>query len=805
MKLTVNWIKQFVQCPLSPAEIAERLTMLGLEVDAVEELFPYLDKVVAARILEVKPHPDADRLVLCTADYGAEPAQIVCGAPNAEAGMLSPLALPGAELPGGMTIRKSKIRGQQSAGMFCSARDLGLGDDHSGIMVLDDSFSPGVTLRQALGLDDTMIEIDLTPNRPDCTSVYGVAREIAGNTGCSLTPPDIGELPALNGNGLPFSVEVEEPAACPRYAARLLTGVRIAPSPAWLANRLRAVGLRPINNVVDITNFVMLEMGQPLHAFDFDRLAGGRIVVRFPRPGETITTLDGVSRTLEADMLMICDGEKPVAVAGVMGGENSEVQDDTATILLESACFDAISVRRTSRRLNLNTDASYRFERGIDPQLPPRAMARAIDMMVKIAGATVVDNGFDCLGQLPEPQSIILRRKRVADLLGTSITVERIASLLNSIEIPVEKIDDQTVLVMPPSFRVDLEREVDLIEEIARLIGYNDLPSVLPQVPMAFPEEDAQRLLCKSAVRIMAAQGFFEAINYSFVSEAHSDMLGLEEEDRRRHVVRLLNPIAENQAIMRTMLLPGLIENLGRNINYQQMDVRLFEIGKVFHPEGEELPNERLQLCGVISGARYPGAARLHFGIDQVDFYDIKGAVEQLMAELRLPEISFTEEFCPPYAEAGEALRLESKGGETIGSLGRLTGKVMQNFGIRQDTYYFEIYLDGFAGARIPEPKFIPLPKFMAMQWDIAVIIENHVQGGELLGHIMDLQEPLVETAEIFDVYSGKPIEKGFKSVGIAIRYRSPEQTLDDETVGIVHQRIINSVLSTFKGRLREE
>ncbi len=369
--------------------------------------FPHLDRVVVARITEVRPHPDADRLVLCTAQTGKESLSIVCGAPNAKEGMLTALALPGAELPGGLIIKKSKIRGQQSAGMFCSEKDLGLSDDHGGIVELGNDFTLGATIRQALGLEDTMIEIDLTPNRPDCTSVYGVAREIAGVSCCPLVPHALGVLPALTGQGLPFEVEVEQPGACPRYAARLLTNVTIAPSPAWLASRLRAVGLRPINNVVDITNYVMLEMGQPLHAFDFDLLAGRKIVVRYPRPGETITTLDGTKRDLETDMLLICDGEKPVAVAGVMGGENSEVRPTTKNILLESACFDPVSIRRTSRRLNLSTDASYRFERGVDPQLAPKAMALAVRMMEEIAGATVVEGGFDCLAELKANPAII--------------------------------------------------------------------------------------------------------------------------------------------------------------------------------------------------------------------------------------------------------------------------------------------------------------------------------------------------------------------------------------------------------------
>ncbi|MEJ2689596.1 MAG: phenylalanine--tRNA ligase subunit beta [Deltaproteobacteria bacterium] len=805
MKLTVNWLKQFAKCDLTPSVIADRLTMLGLEVDAVEELFPHLDQVVAARITEVRPHPDADRLVVCVAQTGNESVDIVCGAPNAREGMLTALALPGVELPGGLTIKKSKIRGQQSNGMFCSEKDLGLSEDHSGIIELGENFTLGAPLRQALGLDDTMIEIDLTPNRPDCTSVYGVAREIAGVSGCALVPPALGQLPKMTGQGLPFEVEVKEPEACPRYAARLLKNVTIAPSPPWLASRLRAVGLRPINNVVDITNYVMLEMGQPLHAFDFDLLAGSKIIVRFPRPGETMTTLDGAERDLEADMLMICDGEKPVAVAGVMGGGNSEVRPTTRNILLESACFDPKSIRRTSRRLTLNTDASYRFERGVDPQLAPWAMARAVRMMEEITGASAVDGGYDCLGQLKENPAIILRRQRTVDLLGAPYTCDQLAALLTSIEIGVEKIDEETLRVVPPSFRVDLEREIDLIEEVARLTGYNDLPSVLPQVPMAFPEVDKERQLHKAAAHAMIGQGFYEAINYSFVNEDYFDQLQLTADDPHRQVVRLLNPIAENQAIMRTMLLPGLLENVCHNINRQQTAVRLFEIGKVFQPAGEAQPREAFSLCAVLSGARYPGAAELHFGTAQVDFYDVKGAVEQLLDQLRLDSVQFTEAGIMPYAEQEEALGLMTADGQLVGMLGRIGTKVLKNFGIRQDVFFFEITLESFASHQAALPGFTPLPRFMAMKWDMAIITADEVRGKDIVDHIMAMAEPLVEAVEIFDVYSGKPIEPGLKSIGIAVQYRSADQTLDDQTVGVVHQRIIQSVLTKFKGRLREE
>lgn len=804
MKFTANWLKQFVDTDLSARVIADRLSMLGLEVDSVEELFPHLENVVLARITDVKRHPDSDRLVVCRAEAGGEPVTVVCGAPNARPGLVSALALPGAVMPDGTKIKKSKIRGQLSEGMFCSGRDLGLGDDHGGILELSADMPVGQSLRQAMGLDDTVIEIDLTPNRPDCTSVIGVAREVAGFAGTSLSVPDAGVLPVLDGTRQPFDVVVEAPIDCPRYAARLLRGVTIAPSPEWLKNRLLAIGQRPINNVVDITNYVMLEYGQPLHAFDFDTLVGGRIVVRHARDGEVITTLDGQQRTLESDMLMICDAERPVAVAGVMGGENSEVSDETSTVLLESAYFNPISVRRTSRRLGLSTDASYRFERGIDPHLAPLALERAVSLIVDICGATVHPGGFDCCAALPAAQPITLRVQRAVDLLGIELTAPRIAELLNSIEIPTRIIDAATLEVQPPSFRVDIEREVDLIEEIARLSGYNEIPSTLPLVPLAYPQQAPERLLRKKLVDIMCGLGFHEAINYSFGSVEHYDKLLIPADHEARKVVQLLNPIADNQAVMRTMILPGLLENVCRNLNHQVSDLRLFEIGKVFHAGDQPQPRERQILTAVLSGRHHPNSALLHYGTSTVDMADLRGVIEQLADHLMLAQISCVESSVSQlYVDPGCALEIKA-GETTLGICGRLDNKILKGFGIKQEVYFIELDLDVLVSLPQARRTFTMLPKFPAVRWDLAIVVPESVGSGHLLDHIRAMPLALVELVEIFDIYRGEPIAKGHKSIGITVQYRSAERTLDDITVGKVHQKIIDSVLSHFNGQLRE-
>ncbi len=809
MKFTLNWLKEYIDLDMPVEALADKLTMLGLEVDNVAELYQELEPLKVARITDVRPHPDADRLSLCDVTLGEETFQVVCGAPNAKPDMLTAIALPGITLPGGVQVKKAAIRGQESSGMLCSERDLGISEDHSGIMELPDSARAGQLLIEALSLRDTLIEVDLTPNRPDCTSVIGIAREVAGFTDQKMDLPVKNDLPELTGEGVPFSVEVLDPEDCPRYAARLLKNVTIGPSPWWLKKRLLSIGLRPINNVVDITNLVMLEYGQPLHAFDFDRLAGGKIIVRRARAGEDIVTLDGEKRELDQEMLLICDADKPVAVAGVMGGENSEVIDSTKDILLESACFNPLSVRRTARHLNLGTEASYRFERGVDPELAPRAMERAVQLLVELAGAEAVDNGYDCVEGITGRETITLRVSRTNDLLGMELDSKEIARCLESIELQVDQENDNTLLVTPPSFRVDLDREVDLIEEVARLQGYNEIPTAMPMVPMSFPEQQPGLEIRKKLSAMLVSQGFFEAVNYSFVDENYFDQLNLEENDPVRRAVALLNPLSEDQGIMRTLMLPSLLQNISRNTSRQNNDIKMFEIGKVFHPvESEPLPDENMRVAGVISGRRYPGASLLHFGNPAVDIYDCKGPVEAILQEVRIAkavnlEVSNESNAAPIYIQPDSYIVYRA-GDKLLGYMGKIDTDVLKSFGIKQDVFFFDLDLDLITELK-PEPKsFKQLPKFPSVKWDIALIVPDSVASGDLLTAIDDAGEALVESAEIFDVYRGDAIEAGNKSVAISLIYRSVEQTLDDKTVDKVHQRLIKMLEERFQGKLRE-
>jgi phenylalanyl-tRNA synthetase beta chain len=804
MKFTLNWLREYLPTDLDAATIAARLSMLGLEVDAVQPLCPDLSGVVVARVESVQRHPNADKLTLCDVSVGDAVKRVVCGAPNVRAGLITAMALPGAVLPGGFTIKPTRIRGEASEGMLCSAKELGMGDDHGGIMEITAAVAPGQPIVAALGLDDTLIEVDLTPNRPDCASVIGIAREVAAFAGGTLKKP-VEKFPQLTGQGLPFSVQVEAVADCPRYAARMVRNVKIGPSPDWLRQRLLAVGLRPINNVVDITNFVMLEYGQPLHAFDFDKLAGGRIVVRKARPGETIETLDGTSRTLDPEMLLICDAERAVAVAGVMGGANSEVGNKTTTILLESACFNPVTTRRTAGRLNMNTDASYRFERGVDPQGAPVAMERAVRLMAELAGGEIVPDGIDFCDGVKPPLTITLRVGRTCDLLGMPLDAATIAKTLQSIEIGCTARDSETIMVQVPSFRVDLEREIDLVEEVARLVGYNEIPTTLPLVPMRFPERDALRSQRQELAAVMVALGFNEAVNYSFVAPQHADLLGLPPEDARRRTISLLNPLAEDQSVMRTTSLPGLLENARRNIYHQQTDVRLFELGKVFYRrEAHGQPDEEERLAAVLTGRRHPGAPLLREGETKVDFFDVKGVVEELAVRLRLPQLQMVAVTAvPPYADPDLAMAIMANG-QVIGELGRCAAAVQKGFGIKQELFYLDLSCRALLALQAAPRAFAPLPKFPAVRWDVAIVVPEQVAAGEMVAAITASGADYLEQVELFDVFQGKNIGPGLKSVALAMTYRAADRTLDDETVGKVHQKIIELLLSRFNGQLRE-
>ena len=640
MKVSLNWLKQYVPVDIPATELAEKLTMAGMEVESVTERFQYLDAVVVGKIIDIAPHPNADKLRLCQVSIGEQIISVVCGAPNAAAGMKVPCALPGAVLPGGLAVKKSTIRGETSAGMLCSETELELGLDTSGLMILSDDLDEGVCLNTALNLSDTVLEIDLTPNRPDCLSFIGIAREVATMVNHPISLPEINLPPASGQISDHTSVTINNADLCPRYSARLITDLIVGPSPFWLQDRLLSIGLKPINNIVDITNFVMMEQGQPLHAFDFDRLAENRIVVRTAQDKEAFTTLDGKERLLSDEILMICDGEKPVAVGGVMGGMNSEIENTTTRVLLESAYFNPISIRKTAKKLTLNTDATHRFERGVNPDGTVTALNRAAQLIAEIGNGHLVDGIID---EHPLPSSanaISLSVVRTNKHLGTDLNQTQISDFLQSVEFNVEIKDEDTLSVLAPSFRVDVSRPEDLMEEVARLWGYNNIKTTFPKISGVtnLPNQSSQ---IKDQIKnVMIGYGFSESITYSFIGKDACDRLNLDEKDERRKMLNILNPISEEQSIMRTSLVPGLLEAMHRNLSHQIKNLKFFELGKIFISNGQaQQPTETEMLAGLWTGVS--ADITWHTKPVSCDFYDLKGVLEDFFHFFKMDQIIF--------------------------------------------------------------------------------------------------------------------------------------------------------------------
>jgi len=802
MKVSLSWLKTFVSIDISPQELSAALTMAGLEVEAVLDRYAYLETVKVARVVRVKDHPNADKLKLCEVDTGDHIYNVVCGAPNVSQDMLSPLALPGTRFPNDMLIEKGVIRGVTSEGMLCSQAELELGDDAAGIMTLDPALTVGQSLSRALNLTDPIFEIDLTPNRPDCLSVIGIAREVAVILKDEFTLP--GKVRPKPGDAIHqrTSVTVNAPALCPRYAARLIKNIKVAPSPFWLQERIRSVGLRPINNIVDITNFVLMEYGQPLHAFDFDRLAENRIVVRTAHEGETFTTLDEKERRLTKDMLLICDGQKPVAIGGVMGGLNSEIEPDTTNVLLESAYFNPASIRKTSKKLGLNTDASHRFERGIDPQITLVAMERAARLIAELGQGQLVDGFIDVKGDLPKPPVISLSTRETNRLLGTDHSKNEIRNFLSAIAFTLEEAEDDRLAVTPPSFRVDVTRPEDLMEEVARLSGYNNIPTTYPLIP-AEKREPSTIIDHRHRLKtIMTGFGFDEAINYSFMDTADCDRLLLDERDYRRKLVTILNPLTEDQSVMRSMIVPGLLTSARRNIAQQTKTWRLFEIGKVFIAKGQsELPDEIEMLAGIWTGSRT--ATNWNLADTPCDFYDIKGVVEGLCNVLKIENITFTrmrnDDY--PFAKPGAGAQC-MQADIPLGLITELHPTVLKNYDLKQTVFYFELDLNRLYGMIPASHQAKAISVYPAISRDVTVIIDRDIESVRLLDFIRDLNEDLVEELNLFDIFADDPIPAGKKSVSFRIVYRSHEGTLEDSQINDLHKRLSQKVIDQFNAAL---
>lgn len=803
MRVSLSWLKNYI--PLdkeSYSNIADELTMVGLEVDSITDRYDYLDSVVVGRILNIKPHPNAEKLKVCNVDIGNRVIQVVCGAPNIYENLVAPVALPGTCFPEGSVLEKGKIRNELSEGMLCSKAELGLGTDRSGVMILDQKQLPGNKLAKTLELSDMVFEIDLTPNRPDCLSIIGIAREIAALQQTTIKYPEI-SISDSNDKISDFtSITIKAPNLCPRYAARLVFDINIAPSPFWLQDRLMSVGLRPINNIVDITNFVLMETGQPLHAFDFDLLSDHRIVVRQAKKGETFITLDKKKYLLTPDMLMICDGEKSVALAGIMGGRNSEVTESTTRVLIESAYFTPVGIRKTSKKLGISSESSHRFERGVDPEGIITALNRAAQLMSELGGGNLIEGIIDNYSKINDTEPITLNVGDTNRLLGTSFDLDEIEILLKSIEFNVERTGNDKLAVVPPSFRVDIARPIDLIEEIARLSGYNNIPTTYPLIPAKARQPEKQLSLRNRLKRIMAGFGFTETINYSFIDRLSCDNLRLESADQRRNMIDILNPLTEKQAVMRISLIPGLLETIHRNIAQRIKSLRLFEVGKIYISRGKDnLPEEIEMLAGIWTGSR--SDASWYSKEISCDFFDIKGVVEGLLNKLKIDHVKFA---CMPdnsctYTRPGHTAQIlhEKK---PLGLAGEIHHQVLRNFGLKQTAFIFELDLNVISDLIPGAIRSKPIPKFPSISRDITIIIDKNLESSKLIEIIKELGEKLIEDFYLFDVFEGNTIPQNKKSISLRITYRSKHKTLEDDEVNYIHKNITDRLLKKFDASL---
>lgn len=813
MKVSLNWLKEYIKVDLDPLIIAEKLTMAGLEVEAVEERYNYLDNIVAAKVIEVNQHPNADKLSVCKVDAGGdELIQIVCGAPNVYAGMFVPCALPGAVLPGDFKIKKGKLRGEVSAGMLCSAAELRLETDAAGILDLEGSFVPGTPLEEALKLSDIVFEVDLTPNRPDCLSCIGVAREVGAFTEPEqkVTLPDY-SLPESKTGDISIhdyaKVQISDPDLCPRYSAGLLMDVKIEPSPFWLQDRLESIGLTPINNVVDITNFVMMETGQPLHAFDFDSVAEGRIVVKKAGSDVDFTTLDNKNHKLEPDMLMICDGDGPVALAGVMGGENSEISDSTTTVLVESAYFNPVSIRKTAKKTGIATDASHRFERGIDPEGTVNALNRALTLIAQVCNTTTIAKGIiDEYPQKKTQPEIDMNTNALNSRLGTHLDAHEIRHILESVDFKVEKTDEAWFKVGIPSFRVDVTRPEDLSEEVARLWGYNNIETSYPMVAAKGKLLDKKVSLREKIRSIMTGFSFFEAINYNFVNENSWDRLNLSDRDKRREVETILNPISDQMSVLRSSLIPGLLETMKKNISLQTDTLKLFEIGKIFFATQKgSLPEEREVVAALMTGNRSDQS--WYSKKRRFDFFDLKGVVEGLLQGLIIGNLSFEiieDESCPYYKNGYAAF---VKSGDTlIGTIGQINEKVLKNYGLKQDAFIFDLDFKALQALIHGNITAMPLPKFPSVSRDITIIVEKSVTIGAILNQFEKIaqKQSLIEKVSLFDVFEGETLSENKKSLSFRVVYRAANRTLKEKNIKKLHTNISKTIIDLFNAGLPE-
>jgi phenylalanyl-tRNA synthetase beta chain len=814
MKVTLNWLKEYVDFDWSADELAERLTMLGIEVEGIVRTGADYPGVVVAEVLTKEQHPNADKLSLCIVNDGKGKRQIVCGAHNFKAGDKVPLVLPGSTLPGApgqqpITIKVGKIRGVESHGMLCSPQELGLPDQVDGLLILSPDATPGQPFAEHLGREkaDVIYDLEITPNRPDLNSVIGIAREISALTGNPLKLPQV-TLPAEQGAAM-VAVRLDNSELCPRYTARVVTGVKIGPSPEWLRTMVEKAGVRSINNVVDVTNYVMLETGQPLHAFDYHLIAKKgdlpTIVVRCATDGEKFVTLDGQERQLKSDMLLIADEEKAVALAGIMGGQNSEIQNSTRDVLIESAYFKPQNIRATSKRLELRTESSYRFERGADIGISDWASRRAAQLILQTAGGSLAGPVVDAYPAPVQPKQITLRHQKVNELLGIDITPEQIEASLEKLELKIasrkpapvgEARPAEPATFRIPTFRVDLKREVDLIEEVARLYGVDRIPSTPPRGALGSNEYDAKHDEYAEARRILTGLGLYEAQGQTLISDTAAGLMA------GSGVVALANPLSSDMNVLRPALLPGLLDALRHNLSRRTDSVSLFEIGRVFTRKGQAISEQR-HLAIAITGPRasvfWAGAER----DARVDGWDLKGILEEFFEQIGLKGCSFAT------AKTEDRMFLEfadvNLGKLHLGRVGQLSPLLLKQYDLRDPVWLAELDLDMILYRRSTAKTFKTLPAFPSIRRDVAMLVQVSATHDEVLQAVKQAKPAFLETVELFDVFRGKNVPAGSKSMAYAFTYRNPERTLTDSEVNEAHGRVLEALRQKLGAVVRDQ
>lgn len=822
MLVPIEWLNDYIDLKdIDTTEFCDRMILSGSNLETCEHFCKEMENVVVGKIEKIERHPDADKLVVCQLNVGQEElVQIVTGAPNVFEGAYVPVALHKSRIPGplhgkakeegGTKITKGKLRGVVSYGMLCSAEELGFEDKvvpvahKDGIWILEEEYEPGMDFAEALGLKQAVVDFEITPNRPDCLAMVGMAREAAATFDKPFTYPDIELEEAGEKNASDFiDVEIKNPENCKRYVARVVTDVKVEQSPWWLQKRLMYAGMRPINNIVDITNFVMLEYGQPIHAFDINQIKGNKIIVENAAPAEKFTTLDEVERTMTGEMLMIKDTERAVAIAGVMGGLNSEIEEGTTTIVVESANFNGDSVRATSRKLALRTEASGRFEKGIDPNLCEAAADRVCKLIEMLGAGKVCKGSVDVYPNPETAKTIDIRVNRINKVLGIEISREEMVKYLEGLEIKVEG-EGNIMTVTPPTVRQDLLTEEDYIEEVARLYGYDKMPVTLPksntEAGMSY-EMELRNLTRES----LCGMGLNEIQTYSFVSPKGVDNVRIGEDSWERAFVTLLNPLGEENSVMRTILTPNMMEVLARNYTRNIDAVKAFEIGNTFMESmmgDDHLPDEQYSLCIGMYGK-------------EADFFALKGVIEELLAILGINDVKFIAESEYGVYHPGRCARIAVKstkdlavwGNEfdEIGIMGEIHPDVAENYGMDGVRIYCcEIMFDTIIRHANTEVVYTPLPKYPSTSRDIALLVEEDVQVGDIIDVIRAVDDTILEDVQLFDVYRGKQVEEGKKSVAFTLTYRDKNKTLTDDDVAAVHNKVLEALNEKINAVLRE-